>query len=423
MATSIDTTRLSGYFKVRFGEDGSMLPDPKGYDKLQKAIKFSEPRLGEKITEPVRVSHSTGWTFAGGATTGTVWALNDANSPQTVEATWTSVEFAIREKISWAAMRRAQTSAQAFGNAFDSMVMDMRLSAKFALEANLVYGASDFGTIESQTGSGTNRVWTLSTATGAAGLWYKMNGALLDVYSAYGGTKHNGNADVVLVGVDINATSGKVELTVTGNSTDLSDIDTDLQTAAVIIPKGADSNMMVGLDAIASVPTSYAGITSADHPMFTSSSQNASSAALTYAKVMAALRKNMVKSGSGQRAVLCSPETMTDIGNSATTLQRLDKGGGRAELGHDSVTFTGPLGSVEFMWSPVIKPGEAFLCDLGEMERVGSIDFTFDPTGKGDYFEPISGYAGHEVVGYWDQTLKVSAPNTITKITGIVNTF
>jgi hypothetical protein len=421
MATNIDVTALAGFFKDRFGENGSMLPSS-GYDELQKMIGFSELKLGEKITQPVRTAHSTGWTFAGGSTTGTMFALNDANSPTTVEASWTSVEFAIREKISWKALRAAQSNAQAFGNAFDEMIRDMKESAQFALDFNLLYGQSNLGVLADHSGSGAARDYTLTKASSCPGLWYKLHGAKFDAYSAYGGTLHNENATLVVTGVDLDS-EGRVVVSVSGNATDLTAIDTDLDTAAVLIPRGANANMMVGIDAIASVPTSYAGITSATYPMFTSTSVSASSASLTYSKLMHALKRNTLKSGKGRRVCLCSESTLTDLGDNLTALQRLDKGGMKVELGQDAFTFVSPIGRLEFKGSAIVKEGEAFIVDPGEMERVGSVDFTFDPTGKGEYFEPVSGYAGHEVVGYWDQTLKVNRPQTITKIDGIVNTL
>ena len=419
MATNISTATLSGFFKDRFGEDGSMMPG-EGYTDLAKRIPFSEQKLGEKITQPVRAAHSTGWTFAGGSTTGTMFALNDANSPSTVEATWTSVEFVIREKVSWKAMRAAMSSAQAFGNVFDNMISDMRESANFARDFNLLYGASDLGTIESQSepGAATARNLVLSKATSAPGLWYKLTGCLLDAYDAYGGTKVNSTTDITLTSVGLTS-SGAVELVVSGLEAELD----NCTAGVVLIPKGASDNQMVGIDAIASVPTSYAGIAAANYPMFTSTSLNASSASVTYSKVMHALKTNQLKTGSGKRTALLSYSSLVDIGDNVAAIQRLDRGGAKATIGPDSVTFEGPLGMVEFVKSPICKEGEGFLLDFGCMERVGSVDFTFDPTGKGDYFEPVAGYAGHEVVGYWDQTLKVDKPQTITKITGIVNTL
>lgn len=426
MATNIDTTRLTGFFKDRFGEDGSALPS-EGYDVLQKRIKFSEAdKLGEKLTEPVRMSHSTGWTFAGGATTGTMFALNSANSPATVEASWTSQEFVIRERTSWKALRAAQTNKQAFANHYDDMVRDMRDSSVFALEFSMLYGQASLGRIESQTGSSTDRVFVLTKASSTAGLWYKMQGALFDVYDATsGGAKLNPDAHIVITEADIADATGKVTLTVTGDATDLTAIDGAIATGAYLIPKGAEGNMMPGIDAIATNTSTYAGIDAGAYPLWRSTSHNASAAGATFSKFLAALRKNRMKSGPGMRTGLISEATMMDIIDNLSALQRMVNkgGGGKFELGAEGVVFHSPGGSIEFLMHTLVKEGEAFLLDFSKFKRIGSVDFTFDPTGKGEYFEHVAGYAGLELIGYWDQSVICKKPSSITKITNITNTF
>lgn len=426
MATNIDTSRLSGFFKDRFGSNASALPS-EGYDVLQKRVPFdTSQRLGEKITEPVRMSHSTGWTFAGGATTGTMFALNDANSPSTVEASWTSQEFVIREKTSWKALRAAQSSAQAFASHYDDMVRDMRDSSVFALEFSLLYGQASLGKINAaDSGSGTDRVYSLTLASSTAGLWFKMQGALFDVYdAASGGSKINANADVVVSSADIDDSTGRVVLTVTGNSTDLTDIDSGIAAGAFLIPKGAEGNMMPGLDKVATNTGSYAGISASTYPLWQSTSLNASSAGATFSKFLHALKKNRLKSGPGMRTAIISEATTMDIVDNLSALQRMvNKSKGALELGGDSVVFHSPGGSIEFLTHVLCKEGEAFLVDLKQFKRSGSVDFTFDPTGKGEYFEHVAGYAGLELMGYWDQTLRIKKPSTITKITNIVNTY
>lgn len=426
MATNIDTGRLSGFFKDRFGTNASALPS-EGYDVLQKRVPFSEnEQLGEKITEPVRMSHSTGWTFAGGATTGTMFALNAANSPQTVEASWTSQEFVIRERTSWKALRAAQTNAQAFANHYDDMIQDMRNSATFAAEFSMLYGQASLGKINAaDSGSGTSRVYSLTKQSSTAGLWWKMQGALFDVYdAASGGSKVNALADVVIASTDLDDSTGRVTLSVTGNATDLTDIDAAIAAGAYLIPKGAEGNMMPGIDAVATNTGSYAGINAATYPLWRSTSLNASAAGATFSKFLHALKKNRLKSGPGGRTALISEATTMDIVDNLSALQRLvNKSGGSFELGADSVVFTSPGGSIEFLTHVLCKEGEAFLCDLKQFKRIGSVDFTFDPTGKGEYFEHVSGFAGLEVIGYWDQTIRVKKPSTITKLTNITNTF
>jgi hypothetical protein len=426
VTTNIDVSRLAGFFKDRFGENASALPS-EGYDILQRRIPFSQAdQLGERLSEPVRMSHSTGWTFAGGSTTGTMFALNAPKSPQTVEASWTSQEFVLRERTSWKALRAAQTSKQAFANAYDEMVRDMKNSADFACEFSMLYGTSSLGRVESQTGSSTSRVYVLTKASSTAGLWYKMQGALFDVYDAENaGTKLNTNADVVIVSADIADADGKVVLSVTGNATDLTAIDAAIATGAFLIPKGAEGNMMVGINAISTNTGAYAGINATSFPLWRSTSLNANAAAATFSKFMQALKRNRLKSGPGMRTALISEATAHDLIDNLSALQRFvnKSGGGDFDLGGGGMTFHGPSGHIEFMPHVLVKEGEAFILDLKEFKRIGSVEFTFDPTGKGTYFEHVSGFAGLELVGYWDQSIICKKPGSITKITNIVNTY
>lgn len=425
MATNIDTSRLAGFFKDRFGEDGSALPD-EGYDVLSKRIKFDESlKLGEKVSEPVMVSEENGWTFAGGATTGTMFALNDANSGQTVEATFTSQEFVIRSKTSWKALRAAQTTEQAFGNAYDKIVRSMKMSATFVREFSILYGGSDLGQIESQTGSGTDRVYVLSKASSSAGAWWRMANVLFDVYTtSTGGSKLNPDAHVVCVSCDLNS-DGKIAVTVTGDATDLTAIDAAIATGAFFVPKGARDNMMVGIDGIAQSATSYAGISQTTYPIFKATSHSAAGGTGTFSRFLQALKKNRLKSGPGMRTCIISEATAQDLADHMAALQRMvNKSGGKFELGPDSIQFHTLGGhTLEFLPHVLCKEGEGFIVDFEELSRIGSTDFTFDPTGKGEYFEHVSGYAGLELMGYWDQGVRCPKPSSITKVTGIVNTY
>lgn len=425
MATNIDNARLAGYFKDRFGDDASALPLD-GTDILQKRIKFNDSiKLGEKVTQPVQMSMPTGWTFAGGSVTGTMFALNDANSPSTVEATWTGTEFTIREKTAWSTMRQAQSDAQAFGNAYDKIIKMMRESYVFAKEFQLLYGSTNLGQIESSSGSGTNRVFTLTKASSAAGIWYPLAGVLLDSFTtATGGSKTNALADVVVTSADLNDSSGKIEITVTGNATDLGDIDTATAAGQFFVPKGARTNMMAGIDSVALNTSTYAGISASAYPLWKSTSLNASSAGLTFSKLLQAKRKNSIKSGAGPRTVIISEATGADLLDNMAALQRhVNKSGGELTLGGDSLVYAGLNGEMEILVHPFCKDGEAFMVKFDEWDLIGAAQFSFDPDGHGQYFERVSGYAGTELMGYAHEAARCLDPRSVTKITGIVNTY
>jgi len=428
--TNIDTTILTGWFKDRFGSDGSILPMTEDYTKLSKHIGFNEDLLlGEKITQPIRTASSSGFTFAGATiATGTMFALKAPNSPTHVEASWTSMEFVLRERTSWKSMRAASSSEQSFGKIYDEVVKNMRDIAQYVRDLCLLHGSSTLGKIESYTGTSTTRVWTLTLADTNAGIWYPLNNALLDTVEAYGGTVVNttqteGGSDMLrIVSVDTDA-SGKVLLAVSGNATDLTAIDADITAGtSYIILHGSNGSMMVGLNGVVDA-TSYAGVSVTDYPQWGTSSLNAQAAGATFSKIMHALRKNKLKSGSGRRTALLSDATMLDIVDNLSALQRGDKNGGKFTLGADEVLYEAPGLNVSFECNPLQREGQVLLLDYSVMERIGSTDLTFDPTGMEKYFEAVSGYAGQEMICYWDQALKVDKPNTITVLTNVVNTY
>lgn len=430
-STNIDTTLLSGWFKDRFGQDGSMLPATKDYTMLARKIAFNEDLLlGEKITQPVRTANSSGFTFAGATlATGTMFALKDANSPTHVEASWTSMEFVLREKTSWKSMRAAMRNEQAFGKVYDEVIKNMRETAEFIRDLCLLHGQTTLAKVESQTGAGTTRTWTLTLADTNAGIWYPLNNALIDIVDVYGGTVVNTNqtpaADDLLriTSVDVDDTTGKVILGVSGNATDLTAIDADVAGGtAFIVLHGSSGNMMPGING-AIEATTYAGISTATYPQWGSSSLNAQAAGATFSKIMHALKKNRLKSGSGRRTALLSDATMLDIVDNLTALQRGDKQGGKFTLGSDEVLYEAPGLNVSFERCPLQREGEVILLDYGVMERIGSVDLTFDPTGMERYFEPVAGFAGQEMICYWDQALKIDDLKTITKLTNVVNTY
>lgn len=423
--TKVEFTTLNGFFKDQFGQFESQIP-AEGYDIIQKRVPFdANQKLGEKLTFPMRNKHATGWTFAGGATAGTMYALNSPNSGSTVEVTFTAQEFSIREQVAYSVLRQAQTSKQAFANSFDTIIKDLRESAAFALEFSMLYGGTNLGQLNAKdSGAGTSRTYSFTTASTSAGLWYKLQGALIDVLDA-SNAKVNANADIEVVSADFDDANNRVVISVTGNSSDLDDVETEITgTGAFVVPKGASTNWMTGIDAVADVPTTYGGLTVANYPLFKSTSLNATSTALTLSKVLHAKKKNKVKSGPGMRTLLVSESTIADVIDNFSALNRLvNKSGGKLELGGDGVVYHTPGGAVEFLPHTMQRDGAALMLDFPSMKRIGATDFTFDPTGQEEYFEHVSGYAGREIQGYWNQGLVITQPKTITKITNIANTF
>ena len=70
----------------------------------------------------------------------------------------------------------------------------------------------------------------------------------------------------------------------------------------------------------------------------------------------------------------------------------------------------------------IIKGGEAFLCPMKHLKKVGSTDITLKNPGNGDkIFLELAGNAGFEYRSYSDFALLCDAPAKFVKYTGIVN--
>ena len=410
--TVTDTT-LGGYFKERYeSKSKDLVP---AFEIVAADIPFSQrEKLGEKYTFNVRLRRSHGVTFSG--TSLTAFSLNSAVSGQTAEASVNGTQFVMREQIANGVIMRAQSSIEAFGNAFDDVVADMMASSSFYRELCLLYGGSTvgIGTIESQSGSGGTRDFVITKATWAAGLWAQMEGASLDCYNST--TQRNTNAAIVITSID----PATRTISTSGNSTDL--------TASVagdsFLPYGAYGNWFSGLDPLVPNATTMHGINAATYQLWNGNTYAAGSAALTFAKVTAASANVAVRCGMGKLVCYVSPYTWTDLNDDHAALRRFTSSTkGELDLGTQSIRYYGPTGEVELKPHPMVKAGEAFLIMPRYFKRIGASDIAWrmpgDPVDK--FFHDLEGVHGKEIRNFWDQALANLKPAAHCKITGIVN--
>lgn len=423
---SVTTTTLDGLFKERYGDAVEDAVPSGGNDIIASKIRFMEAdKLGDSYHEPVRLRRSMGWTFAGGALAGTAFTLNDAVSGQTKDANVGGNEFILRDQIAYGVVSRATSSMEAFGRAFDEVVADMTESSVLARELCLLHGGDDIGTLETVTGAGTSRTWTLTLAGTSAAIWYQFEGAKLDVFDT-SGTQRNVNAPVVVSlveVVDTGADKGKVKITVTGDATDLSAcVATD-----VLVPFGAKGNWMTGIGAVAKNTGTLYGIDASSFGLWKATSMDNGSAVATMATLLHALKKNALKSGMGQRTALCSLATWTDLNNNIAALQRFLDSKQRAgvDLGTSGINVHSNKMQLDIEPHPLMKEGEILILDWRKFKRVGSRDHSWRlPTVNGQeerFFHELPGQAGFELRCYWDQALFCRRPGSITRIFNIKN--
>lgn len=416
-----EQSTLDGYFKRRYGQFLSAVPDD-GNSIIASRVRFAEgEKIGDSYHEPVRLGRAMGWTFAGATLAGTAYALNAGRSGVTKDASVDGSSFVLREQIAYDVISRAATNMQAFGRAFDDIVEDMQKSSVLARELSLLYGQDDLGTIESVSGSSTTRGWTMTKASTSAAVWWQLYGAALDVFTAAGGTKRNSNALVAVTGVDLDA-NGKIVVSVSGNATDLS----ACVAGDVLIPLGADGEMMVGLSKVAKNTGTLYGISASTYPLWKATAHDAGTAAATVATLMHSLKANTLKSGPGKKTALVSLATWIDLNNNTTVLQRFldSKQKAGVTFGTDEISVEQGQTMLEIVQHPLMKEGEAYMVDFSKHKRIGSRDHSWGigAPGQNDrFFRELPDNAGFELRCYWDQGHLCRNPGSVTRISNIVN--
>jgi len=187
-------------------------------------------------------------------------------------------QLLLASRLDYESAAKAASGKKAFANATQHLIETMMESAAHRVEVSMLYGQSGIGKQSTESGSGTDRVYTLQTASFAAGIWSGAENSELDFYNS--STKLNTNAAVVVTAVDLDART----ITVTGNASDLTAI--DAATLPDIYFKGSYGKEMVGIDKILTNTGTLFNINAGTYGMWKSSSYSAGSAALTMAKVL-----------------------------------------------------------------------------------------------------------------------------------------
>jgi hypothetical protein len=428
VTTTNTVEALEGLYKTVYGEGPDFLaPDNV---KLLKDIPFSEAeRVGKQFAFPVVLQLEQGYTYGGAD--GDAFALNDAASGLMDEAYIDGSFGILRTQMSYRAATKAASSQGAFKRAMSVSLEMHQKSHVFRRELELLYGRSPTGlaTTTASSVSGTTVTLTVSAATWAVGIWAGMEGAKYNAWNVSSGAKlaDSANVDLTLTSVD----PDNRQLVFTAASAQLA-TNIDAVEALYVDFAGTRATFTTthkqheGLDYIVTLASGNTlhGI-STNYTLWRGNSYACGSAKLTLQKVLAAANKAVGKAGLAEKCKLwVSPETWADLADSISATRMTDSSYSTSEgkNGVEKVIYHGASGAIEVSIHPIVKGGEAFLCPMKHLKRIGSSDISLkNPANGNKIFLELASSAGFEYRSISDFALLCDAPGKFVKLTGIVN--
>lgn len=386
---------------------------------LQKRIKFVEndKREGRLLHQPVLLALPTGMTFGVGAV-----ALNTPVASTMGDAQIAGAGMTLADRITYdVAAKAASGGTRAFVEATELIVDALTQSMSKFIEIELMWGSSAHGTLgESTVHTGTGTVATITIDLGewSAGIWSGMENINIDVYNA--GVLVNTNAPIVVTAV--NATTRVI--TASGNSTDVTAINTANGTALQLFPYLAFGQEMQGFYNILANTGTLFNINAATYALWQSNTYSALSTALNFGKVQSAVAQATARGLMEDVTVFVNPTTYSNLITSQAGARRYDSSWKKGELenGTESLSFYGPNGKIEIVSHIFMKQGYAFVLPLKRCQRTGATDLTFTLPGMpGEFFLQLPGYTAYELRCYTLQAAFLNSPAKAVLITAIVN--
>lgn len=418
MSSAFETqTTLTGLFKDVY-EDKIVNLVPES-SILQKRVKFVEndKREGRLLHQPVLLSLPTGMTFGVGAV-----ALVTPVASTTGDAQIAGAGMTLADRITYdVAAKAASGGVRAFVEATELIVDALTQSMSKFIEIELMWGSSAHGTLGESTvhtGTGTVATVTIDLAEWSAGIWSGMENINVDMYNA--GVLINTNAPLVVTAVNV---STRI-ITMSGNSTDVTAVNTANGTALQIFPYLAFGQEMQGFYNILANTGTLFNINAATYALWQSNSYSALSTALNFGKVQSAVALATARGLMEDVTVFVNPRTYSNLITSQAGARRYDSSYKKSELenGTESLCFYGPNGKIEIVGHIFMKEGYAFILPLKRCQRTGATDLTFTLPGMpGEFFLQLPGYTAYELRCYTLQAAFLNSPAKAVLITAIVN--
>lgn len=418
-----DLSQLNGWFKVKYGEFFDLIPAHEKLTSKLGRIRKAE-RVGSAFKFPVDLVLPQGVTYS--RTGQGAFTISDAVAGEMSEASVDGSQVVVNDVLSYEAAAKAQSEGEeAFGDSAGRVMKRLQKSGHKRIELDMWYGQKTLGTLSAISGTSTTRTFTISAATWAPGIWVGMKNARIDVWdtAAFGDLLTDSATDCIITAVDI----ANRQISVSGDSADLGDIDTGIGSSPVIVFKGTvvnstTYNSMVGVDKICTTSGgTLFGVTQTE--LFTANSYDVGSTQLTLKKIYDGVGDSAAKLGEeSDLDVWVSIPTFNGLAADQASLRRYGAEVKNAENGARSLVFSGPTGNLNVLPYTLIKGGEAFAMPTDKLFKVGAMDLGFNVPGRGEqFFENVPNKAGYRLQMYAHLAIACAAPGGMTKFTGIVN--
>lgn len=418
MTTNVST--LEGFFTEAYGNTYVNLPNDFAIITNKKKIELSN-RVGNKYNFPVILSMEQGLTLNAD---GTAFTLNDAASLESQNAEVQAASLLIRGQIANAVIARIGGGKKQFVSEVGPMIKLSSKSMAFHLELSKLYGQSGLCETTEVTASGTTGTFTVSAATWSPAMWTNARNMKCDVWTGNGSgtdTKETATAPIVITSVDL---ATRV-VSFTCASADASDL--NALTTSVIFRVGAKTGETtftepVGLRKMAANAGSLFGIDAATYSLWAGNSV-AVGGNLTLAAVQNGCATLAAYGVSGKLDLYVSPKTWRFLLTEMTSLRRYDYSASskKYENGTQSIEFHAQTGLIEVISHPLVREGEAFLLNLDEVHRIGSMEPAYKMHADDPFLQRLSDKAGLEYRIFADEALICEAPSHMVLFTGITN--
>ncbi len=423
MATVNDQSQLTGLFKQVYAKsvvDAFSFAAPLSAKRIQYS--YQDAGTGDYYNQPVDLVLEHSFTYAAANTTPTYLAIN-AGLMQNAQLR--GAQIFGRSAVAYEAISRAASAgAKAFESATKRVVKRLGMSHLKRLEMELICGQKGIATCESISGTSTTRAVVVSAETWSAARFAGSILATLSIVRADNSTAVApvaGAAGTCFISSVVPATR---VLNITGNSTDMTDLDTYAPLGAIIYWESSSATTgMPGLRAWSNMSGTFANIASGTYDLWNGNIYSTSTGPISFEKLVEASEMVGAYGAVDKLCAVMSLKAFSTLNSDIAALRQYDSSykTSKAENGVSSISFNTSVGELELLPHPLQSDGIINIFAPSEALRVGSTDITFIQRGSGGeklILESATTPAG-EMRTMSNQALFIEQPRHLVELSGI----